>query len=159
MGRIENLTSIDPGKNLGLARFKLRYLVSCNLMGFDWRYQREPGMGEEWVVLEVPRIYTNSGKANTKRPNDIVDLAIDAGAVIGAVPKQYLIKRYPADWKGQVDPDLMIERIKGLLTPQELALAFAICAQFGERQHNIWDAIGLGLHTLGRMGKGGVPLA
>lgn len=155
MGRIENLTSIDPGQNTGLARFKLRNLSSCNLVDPDWRYARDPGLGEEYVVLEIPRIYTNSGKANTKRPNDIVDLGVDAGMQVGAVPKGYLIRRYPADWKAQVDPDLLIERVKEHLTPAELVLALAICERFGVRAHNVWDAIGLGLFTLGRMGKGG----
>jgi hypothetical protein len=154
MGRIENLTSLDPGKNTGLARFKLQHLSSCNLVDPSWRYRRDPGIGEEWVVLEVPRIYL-SGPAATKRPNDIVDLAIDAAMMVGDCPPEYLIKRYPADWKAQVDPDQLIERIKGFLTPRELHMAEGVCEIYGARGHNIWDSIGLGLFTLGRMGKGG----
>lgn len=153
MGRIENLTSIDPGtgENIGVSRFKLRVLISCSLVGVGWHYRRDPGLGEEHVALEVPRVY----RGFTKRPNDIVDLALEAGELWYECPREYRVKRFPADWKAQVDPDIMIERIKAHLTAKELQMAEASIEAYGAKGHNVWDSIGLGLVVLGRMGKGG----
>lgn len=100
------------------------------------------------VVVEVPQIYTRTKSKGD--PNDLIPLAgISYGLAAafyareGVIAHQYL----PREWKGNVDADLMIERIKGRLSPAELA----VCTGPTYLLHNVYDAVGIGLKYLGRL--------
>lgn len=101
------------------------------------------------VHIEFPRIYLASKQKGDQ--NDLMQLARTIGNLeeraraAGATVK--LI--YPRDWKGTIDPDAMIERIKSRLTPAEhVNVTLPTAASL---QHNVYDAIGIGLHALGRL--------
>ncbi|NOJ83830.1 hypothetical protein [Myxococcus xanthus] len=56
---------------------------------------------------------------------------------------------YPRDWKGSLDADAFIERIKQRIDAAEhLRVELP---SYSSLHHNVWDAIGIGLHALGRL--------
>ena len=55
----------------------------------------------------------------------------------------------PGAWKGQVPKDVHQTRISTFLTSEEGGLVL--------EDHNVWDAVGLGLFALGRSARGGIP--
>jgi hypothetical protein len=55
----------------------------------------------------------------------------------------------PRQWKGTVDKDVMIERIKTSLDLSEMK---NVCLPKAKGlHHNVWDAIGIGLWASGRL--------
>lgn len=103
------------------------------------------------LYIEVPRIYPGS---NSKKGdlNDLLDLSLMAGRIIGANSPVTTI--FPAEWKRQVPKDVMVERIKSFLTPEERLRVELPTAK--SKHHNVWDAVGIGLYAVGRMKPGGV---
>ena len=97
------------------------------------------------LVIEWPQVY-RAGKSKGD-PNDLLILTAVAGALSYiSVDKAYRV--LPRAWKGTVDPDACIERIKTRITPEEYA-----CVELPKAaslQHNVWDAVGIGLHAVGR---------
>lgn len=143
MGR---LISIDPGKCSGVAIFDDGALTDAYVTE-----QIEPvDHGAAQVVCELPRIYpTGKGKGN---PNDLISVALSAGRLCALYPgTQYV---FPHSWKAQVDGDIMCQRILCFLSKPE-ATRFQVLPK--SKEHNMIDAIGIGLWHLGRMGRGGVP--
>lgn len=160
------LLTLDPGLNgCGLAFFDdgalkgARYVP--NIAGVKLhrnervasmvRQLRDARLLAHWpafvVVTECPQIYSaGKGKGN---PNDLIPLAQIGAAfawdVIGAEWVEFL----PREWKGTLDPDVLIERIKSRLTVEEKAHVESF--KRGGLDHNIWDAVGIGLHHLGRL--------
>lgn len=109
------------------------------------------------LALEIPQIYIQRTKGDQ---NDLVVLAYAAGWADGALGVEKTVLYHPDDWKGQVDKSLGRDRYSAALTSQERdRLCFtkgARCKETrihgltAELEHNVWDAIGLGLHHLGR---------
>lgn len=110
------------------------------------------------IVIERPQVYERSRSKGD--PNDLIALALVAGAVVGAV-REYqamsmcrivgytpcrVIEYRPADWKGQVPKDVMVRRIKRSLAKTELERVELPKAK--SLAHNVWDAVGIGLHHL-----------
>ena len=56
----------------------------------------------------------------------------------------------PRIWKGNVPKKVHHRRLRSVLTPDELKAVAA------NADHNVWDAIGLGLFATGRTRRGGV---
>lgn len=99
--------------------------------------------GDDTLVLEYPQIYRGR-RANN--PNDLLTLALVDGMIaglFGKTPVCYL----PHAWKGSVNPDVCVERVKVSLSASETPRVVP-CAK--SLQHNVWDAIGIGLFHLGR---------
>lgn len=96
------------------------------------------------AVFEWPQVYSQ-GKSKGN-PNDLLGLAgVDAAiATILACHTEYYL---PREWKGQIDGDVMIKRIENRLFASEISTV----VEFGHLTHNIMDAIGIGLHHLGRL--------
>ena len=142
-----SLISIDPGEHCGVAYFSEGLLRAALLFGdytdpqHDWYVSQ--------VVCELPEHRTGS----PVRVNDLIKLAYRAGWHARGFECAWdsVVLVPPKKWKGSVDPDIMIERIKSKLSPGELARV----SNYGARTHNVWDAIGLGLWHLKRMGVGG----
>lgn len=129
--------SIDPGVRLcGLAAWidgKLHYarLDSCiAYWSSDWA-----------LAIEKPQVYVQSKLKGD--PNDLIDLAIAVGKISTRFSEVVMYR--PAQWKGQVPKDIMTERIKLKLSNRELDLVDLPAKSL---QHNVWDAIGIGLHHL-----------
>lgn len=100
------------------------------------------------LAIEMPKIYPASRQEGD--PNDIVRLAGVTATICAlslAVNRRLL---YPRDWKGTLDGDEFIERwIKPRLFPREHdAIELPTAAGL---QHNVYDAIGIGLHVVGRL--------
>jgi hypothetical protein len=103
------------------------------------------------VVIEIPRInvVTRGGKAD---PADIIRLAVLVGALAQFWTMQGSIVRLiePAQWKGQTPKDVTLRRCQAALQPDELARVELPSAQ--SKQHNVWDAVGIALWSVGRYG-------
>lgn len=100
------------------------------------------------LVVEMPKIY--SAAKSKGDPNDIVNLAGVVAAVTTLTPCSGRRLLFPRDWKGTIDPDDLIDRwIKPRLSPIEHTKVSLPTAE--SLQHNVWDAIGIGLHVVGRL--------
>ncbi len=106
-------------------------------------------LDEYRAVVELPRIYPGS---RSGRPNDLVDLAAAAG-IIGAVfgPVEFV---HPRTWKGTVPKEVMTRRILTRLTDEEHKVHDryeAARPRAKKPDHNVLDAIGVGLWKRGRL--------
>ncbi|MCP3167706.1 hypothetical protein [Myxococcus qinghaiensis] len=172
--RAAKLVSIDPGlRHCGVAVFDLLSgeratlqaaglprnprppggelsLVSWDFMAFSVREWLRPYLGDApyRLIIELPRVYAAAQQKGDQ--NDLIQLAGVVGMLGGCLPG--VIGRrgvYPRDWKGTVDADAFIERIKQRLDAVEhLRVELPSAASL---HHNVWDAIGIGLHALGRL--------
>lgn len=151
-------TAIDPGlRGCGVAQFDHgRLSWAC--------YIRNPmteGRGptahakvahEVWLfcptahlIIEFPRIYPHGPRDRRSDPNDLLDVAGVAGAC--AALYEHITWVFPQQWKGQVPKEVMNARVMKRLSPEELAAVKSV----GALDHNTYDAIGIGLHHLGRL--------
>lgn len=151
---LNDAATIDPGVNeIGVAIWEGPWLVQAFLV----RRLRDEHFYSMIIKLrqlmptyitrlaiEKPRVYAPSRSKGD--PNDLIDLAFVAGATIYAAQPKEVIEIYPATWKGQVPKPVMVERVKSALTPKELPLVELPRAK--SLQHNVWDAVGIGLYLL-----------
>lgn len=141
------LLAIDPGADSGWARFgDDGALVACGLN------DGAMDAGITRIYIERPMIYP--GGRQQARPRDIITLALRAGDWAGwlrgfvGVQAEYV---EPAEWKGQVRKDIHHARIWARLSPAEQAIAADAAKGIApSKRHNMLDAIGIGLHAIGR---------
>jgi hypothetical protein len=57
----------------------------------------------------------------------------------------------PREWKGTLDGDVMVERIKSRVDERPAERARVQFPQAQDKHHNVWDAIGVGLFVVGRL--------
>ena len=109
------------------------------------KVKRLYGQTLKLVVFEHPQVYVRSRSKGD--PNDLILLALVCGFIVGAlgVPT---VSYKPADWKGQVPKDVMTRRIQSVLTQKEIDRVEIPTAR--SLAHNVWDAVGIGLHHLRR---------
>jgi len=125
------ITAIDPGARAGWALFFGRDLTACG-----------PGDPDELVgevVIECPRVYPH-GKVD---PNDLIVLARRVGRIEERAGRPCTLV-FPRAWKGTVKKPIMTARILSRMTTAERGLLMKI-------DHNVIDAIGLGLWKVGRL--------
>lgn len=115
------------------------------------------------VIVEWPRFYPGkhvSGHA-------LLSLAGVAGAIFGTFRGVEHRTVTPPEWKGSIDPDAMIARVRGRLTESEQRVvtfphgtcedcrsiggAFKACIKRSCLAHNVFDAVGIGLWAVGRL--------
>ena len=97
------------------------------------------------IVVEWPQVY-RAGKLKGD-PNDLLPLAAVAGA-LAAIKSGAISSRYrPNEWKGQLPKDVANARVLARLTAFEHP---TIESTPKPHLHNVIDAIGIGLHHLGR---------
>lgn len=101
------------------------------------------------LVIEKPQIYVQSRQKGDA--NDLIPLALVEGALAAFLTPSSIHEYKPAQWKGQVPKEVQIERIKSRLTAAENKRVEKTPKSL---MHNIFDAVGLGLHHVGRRGKG-----
>ncbi|WP_223782919.1 hypothetical protein [Myxococcus sp. AS-1-15] len=168
------LVSIDPGlRHCGVAVFDVLMgeratLLAAGLPKNPTRQDGELSLASwasmalavrEWLrprmsdaplqlVIELPRVYSAADQKGDQ--NDLIQLAGVVGMLGGLLPNVASRRSvYPRDWKGTVDADAFIERIKQRLDATEhLRVEMPTASSL---HHNVWDAIGIGLHALGRL--------
>ena len=108
------------------------------------------------AVLERPVIYPHG---RTPNPNDVVKLGVAVGEMAGALAASGVRTRYiePRAWKGSIDKDTCCRRVWGRLMAEERAVAEAfkppVSGTVGGGRDHVLDAIGIGLHAIGRFGR------
>lgn len=140
------ILTIDPGKRqCGWAIFLHDRLYACGL----WRDEIRSSQAVTRTIVEIPQVYTRTKSKGD--PNDLIDIAVKGGWLAGKMaPYATLEMIRPQQWKGTVDPEVMLDRIYNRLTDVEQALLSAAPCPASLR-HNIVDAIGIGLHAVGRL--------
>lgn len=106
--------------------------------------QQGPRSHVDLLAVEFPQVY--AGAKAIGDPRDLLTLAAIDGAITIQCGREVL-RYFPREWKGQVDPDVLIERVKDRLDPAELARVELPAAHLA---HNVWDAVGIGLKAAGR---------
>jgi hypothetical protein len=155
------LLAIDPGVDTGWALFSSAgQLIACGL-GDPRMSDRHRVADLRTVIIEQPFVYP---RGQTKSPNDVVTLALNAGEWAGLY-RQWADVRYvlPFQWKGSVPKKISHARILAKLSEAERAVVDAAisrgrsCATKAlgrpiapSQQHNVLDAIGLGLFAVSR---------
>lgn len=140
------LYAIDPGVHKsGVALFN-----DGLLMYAGWHEHAGSellALTNDIVRVEMPRIYPGSGQRKGDL-NDLLDLAAVVGYWEDRLRGSQDVKRvFPATWKGQVPKKIMNARVMAKLSERE---AHTI-RHVGAKDHNIIDAIGIGLWALGRL--------
>lgn len=139
------ILAIDSGKDTGWALFENAELIAC---GLDRETNPTPNYPTR-AVIERP----HAGKSKASK-DDIIVLAIRAGEQGGRVLARYGIEPeyiIPTVWKGSIDKDVAARRIWEKLNQKEQV----VVTQAGKvvaksKHHNIIDAVGIGLHVVGR---------
>lgn len=125
---------------------------------FTWAMRHKAKVAT--LAHEWPQIY--AGSKSRANPNNLIGMAAIDGAVACAFAfaaahrgEQLDLRSYlPAEWAGQLPKDTHKgkywksprgERVKSRLSPVELAIALAV-------EHDGGDSVGIGLHSLGRLG-------
>jgi len=148
--------AIDPGKRTGWAWFDGRRLIRAGT-NTDAEILASPPHGEaprnharacDVAIIEVPRIYPRGGKGDQ---NDLIDLAVLVGDLRGFYRRHGFTVRLvpPRTWKGTAPKHIHGERVLAALTPAERAL-LPRRPRAGTFDHNMLDAVGLGLFQLKR---------
>lgn len=152
-----NVVGIDPGKRTnGYAIFKEGVLTVCGLakpeeIAKDILSLFPLADEEITVVTERMQVY----KFSPVRNADLTDLLLMSGYMAGRVHASYplltWLKPEPREWKGNTPKKIHHRRVMKKLSLQEQAAASVALENVPESlQHNVWDAIGLGLWGMKR---------
>lgn len=150
--------SIDPGsKAAGIAVWRKKQLRLAFLArGETWQSTVENALERlsdemlwpDSVIIEMPEVYMpRHSKGDPNR--SLTPLFLQTGAFIasfGMRTKHATV--LPKSWKGQTPKAIMIKRNQERLTSEERNHVELPKAR--SLQHNVWDAVGIGLHHLGR---------
>jgi hypothetical protein len=151
------MISIDPGlSGCGVAYWtadkKLQRACYVRLIGethtpymMAWSLKAHvsPQLNER-VVIEKPQVYQNLPVP----PADLIDLHEMSSIYVGMLGRQ-VEWVHPHTWKGSVKKAVMTARIPTHLTVEELPRVERV----GAKDHNTWDAVGIGLWALGRFDR------
>ncbi len=168
------LVSIDPGKRgCGCALWQDGELRAAayvptlnsleqemaNIVGSmscaveDWIDDLPTGLVSiQSLVVEYPQTY--GGRASRGDANDLVAVALVAGAIVGCYSHLPIKLILPAEWKGQIPKktkhgtnpiELRCKKKLSALEVSKIALPSRAALA-----HNVWDAVGIGLYYLGR---------
>jgi len=104
------------------------------------------------LAIEFPRVRDKRTQRRAKKgtdPNDLVDLAGIVGAILATVDAVSTVW-LPEEWKGQVPKEIHNARAIARLSPEEL-VNVPKRPRAKDFDHNVVDAIGIGLHYSGRL--------
>lgn len=159
---------VDPGlRGVGVAIFagnqlqRAAYLENPAKSGRGYKVAYEMARAlYDWLggetcpvaVVEFPRIYPGHAKIDN---NDLIDIATVGAAIATWCEAHEIVSVFPADWKGTVKKEVMTARIKEALSPAESLRIDKNCQR--RLLHNVYDAVGIGLHRFGRLSKKILP--
>lgn len=98
------------------------------------------------LILEWPQIYRAGRSKAGVDANDLLPLA-GLNCMLAKMWPAVVQVYKPHEWKGQVPKVIMCDRIRSRLSETELTKISGTKSVL----HNVWDAVGLGLHDLGRL--------
>lgn len=145
------LIAIDPGEQTGWAIFKAGgELHSCGLFTSALDLYAKVGLVSK-AIIEIPQIYPK----DPVPPNDLIKLALTAGGYKLELERHGVrvetVK--PREWKGQVPKAIHHKRIAAALrTDETMVVQHKLSCIAKSYQHNVWDAIGLGMWWLKKNG-------
>jgi len=170
---VSALLAVDPGiRGCGVALFRdgeLRaaaYVRNAVRKGNDfdavlslarsvraWVFPADPYFGSDGdrAVLEYPQVYTASKSKGDN--NDLLPLAAVDGAIVAllpGLPGVSATRVLPRDWKHTMAHEAVEARVLGRLSPSERAVLDEALKDARSLGHNVIDAVGIGLHALGR---------
>lgn len=139
------LLTFDPGRRTGWSKFVGQRLVAAGLLKAG---RPELGMPQQ-VVIELPRWYPHERKVDVQ---DLIELGVKVGWLKGfyrslGVEAELVL---PTTWKGSVPKEIHNRRVLEALTEEELQIV-PRRPRAKDHDHNIVDAVGIGLWKLGRM--------
>jgi hypothetical protein len=135
------ILAIDPGAHSGVAVLEGGKVVRA-YAAFRPEHVRVPSPFR--LVIEIPQYYPRM----QVRPQSLIVLALNAGGWIALnSDAEEVLKPHPREWKGQVKKTVTLYRVGQALTAGEKE---AINWNSVKTDDNIVDAIGLGLHRIGR---------
>lgn len=150
------ILTLDPGVDTGWSIFEEGKLAAC---GLGRPSLAEYGGPFAEVLIECEEL---RGRGE-KNPNAILKMARTAGEHAGYFADRAKVVRYVrvAEWKGSTPKTICHARIWGRLDEWEKAIVDA-CFRAAKgrkgmpesKRHNVLDALGLGLWSVGRMGVG-----
>jgi hypothetical protein len=154
---------LDPGaKKAGVALFEDggKLMTAWLVEGKDWRetadnvVRRMPvnSINVRGIVIEKMQIYDSTPLAHA---NDCIILSLMAGRVTGLFSGfvgDSTFEYFPHQWKGQVPKEIHQVRIREKLTAAETKRVQLPKAR--SKQHDVWDAIGIGLYHLRGVRRG-----
>lgn len=167
------VAAVDPGiRGCGVAIFDyasglvaVDYVRSPLKSGCDARAAAEVARAvikradyvDEFAV-EWPRVYASQIRAGRSKadPNDLLALC-GIGGALAALFKGTVTCYAPTEWKPPgMKKEVSHARIHSRLTASELNIVEQ-CSAPASLMHNVWDAIGIGLHHVGRMRQRRTP--
>jgi len=150
--------AIDPGKDAGVAVFVDCILQHAALANWDdshavfraaarWQDSVDGVMCRGDVVCEVPQSY-RMGAASRQ---SLLTLSFRAGYLVGLLRPEMFRLVTPQEWKGQTPKHIQQARTAAVLSTQEHDVLMRVMRDIPEsKQHNVWDAVGIGLWHLRR---------
>lgn len=114
---------------------------------FIARASRQYPHTDRTIVVEMPKVYPAAQQKGDQ--NDLMNLVGVVASIVNLGMSERRRLLYPRDWKGTIDADVMIRRVAARLTTTEAARVVLHSAK--GLQHNVWDAVGIGLHVVGRL--------
>lgn len=145
------LFAVDPGKErCAVAYFDRQGLLAVWFRASTLPIEFEAGFDRASLcICELPE---QRGRNTNVRMSDIIDLTWAGSRVCANLPTETV---KPSEWKGQVPKAVHHKRMEAALTPEErIVLQNALRDIPRGVQHNLKDAVALGLWKLGRLGRG-----
>ena len=102
------------------------------------------------AMVAVVELMTAWPRDRRSQPQDLIAVAT-VGAAVGAVWARRLVFVRPDQWKGQVPKTVTQHRVRDALNARERAVLQGVLDRVPRGQwHDIYDAVGIGLHHQGR---------
>lgn len=160
------LLALDPGiRGAGVAIFVDGQLTRCAYVKNEMKKGSGPAecvtmadAVDEWisgkeideVIVEWPRVYQRGGGRTKGDPNDLLALVgVDCALVAFLMPND-VSHVEPSQWKGQMTKEVVEVRVRSRLAPSEMIALDEGAREAKSMAHNMVDAVGIGLHHLGR---------
>lgn len=146
------LVTVDPGKAAcGWAEFDATTLIACGFEAVNGMRNVFRRLHDENVcfdlIIERPQVYPHAKLRGD--PNDLIDVALTAGAVFAMALIPYADFVRPRVWKGTRPKNIQCAAIEAALRPHERHVLDR-CGLPSHKRHNVVDAIGIGLWKVGR---------
>lgn len=162
------ILACDPGRNTGWALFAMRSLIACGhvqgkaprsnttalateiLEGVDEAIHPHLPVGTDIDLVAVEEMFYHPHVTKSV-PEDLLTVAHIAGALTSLGDS---LRYVPArEWKGSTPKDICHRRMRGKLSEVETRAVDAMAQATNDgAQHNVLDAICIGLYVLNRFG-------